>query len=69
MSYASEKEEGEVFSSLSDEEQRRYCDRLRENGGRVRDALDQTVGKVWFDEDVAPKGSRFRTGRSHRSRR
>lgn len=60
MSYQSEKEEDEVFYSLSDGERRAYFERLKANHGDVRTSLDQTVGEVWFDRDGAPKGHRHR---------
>ena len=61
MSRLSESDEDMAFQSLSVRERRTYFERLRENGGDVSRALDTTIGRVWFDEDRAPKGHRRRS--------
>lgn len=60
MSWQSERDEDEVFNSLSTSERRQYFEQLRQNGGNVAVSLDAIVGEVWFDEDDAPKGHRNR---------
>ena len=62
MSRESERDEDEVFHSLSMLERRQYYEQLHQNGGNVASALDATVGKVWFDKDDAPMGHRNRRG-------
>ena len=55
MSYRSEKEEDEVFHSLSPQQREQYFRRYRESGD-IRAALDEVVGPVWFNEDGSPRG-------------
>lgn len=56
MSWQSEKEEDQVFNSLSERQKQVYFAHLRSSGGDVEKALDATVGKVWFDKDGDPVG-------------
>ena len=60
MSHISRADESVAFNSLDKRERRLYFERLRENGGDVRQALDDTIGEVWFDRDGAPRGHRNR---------
>lgn len=55
MSYQSEKEEDEVFNSLSREQRANYFREYRSTGD-VRGSLDSVLGSVWFDRDGAPRG-------------
>lgn len=58
MSYQSEKEEDQVFASLSPRERKLYEREYKERGGDVRGALDAVVGPRWFNSDGSPRGTR-----------
>ncbi|MFC1598515.1 hypothetical protein ACFL2U_00685 [Patescibacteria group bacterium] len=51
MSWQSQKEEDQAFNSMSKSQKRTYSDHHDDNGGDVRQALDDTIGPVWFPAD------------------